>query len=264
MGRLNILSHFVTTVSLLHPVFSTGPCSLKHWRNDCRMANTLQTFSDVLSVRQINGVTMSNLTARALPHKNVLKHGIQRGRYKTIDECVNMCQAMPPSELSSFSGFIAKNQTLRSVLESDWDFVHTELNSTHIEIAGHLGAMLSNPACHPMTTATPCEITYDSRDLPGNTITQPTGPQKIAVVEMVTNGCQCSMFWNYNNPNTDWGNDGWACTYSLTNVGTGVSIPAIVSSQGLARCYGFAEFESRFAFVLFFSLIQYITIHGCF
>ena len=171
---------------------------------------------------------MSNLTARALPHNSTAKH---RASEQTVDECVNMCQALPPSEISSFSGFIGKDQTLRSVLEHDWDFVHMELNSTHTEIAGHLSAMLSDPACHhtAKSLTSPCEITYDARHLPGNTIAQPFGPQKIAVVQMVTNGCQCSMFWNYHSPTTDWGNDGWACTYTLTNVRTGVSIPSIVS-----------------------------------
>ena len=206
------------------------------------MANTFRTFDDMNTASQINGVPMSNLTARALPHnattvdmKYRTSRTISRVSDQAIDECVGMCQALPPSELSSFSGFIAENQTLRSVLENDWNFVHTVLNSTHTEIAGHLDAILSDPACHhnSMIPNTPCEITYDSRNLPGNTIAQPSGPQKVAVVQMVTNGCQCSMFWNYQNPTTDWGNDGWACTYTLTNIRTGVSIESIVRGRSV-------------------------------
>merc|ERR1719233_453378 len=72
-------------------------------------------------------------------------------------------------------------------------------------------------------------VTYDASTLSGNTLPQKT-PQKILVDSQHTNGFQWSMFQNIGN--TDGFNDKWSCTWSFTNLDTGLSLGSVG-----ANCY---------------------------
>ena len=105
-------------------------------------------------------------------------------------------------------------------MEKDWELVRNKLNTTHLELAGHLKSVLSSPGCRKSDG--PCNVTYDTSTLPGNTIHQAV-PQHLTVKKAQTNGCQCSLFWNVKTMTSF--NDGWSCTYTITNTDTNMSIP---------------------------------------
>jgi hypothetical protein len=165
----------------------------------------------------------------------------------SYDECDDECfyfikGAGLDAMVRSFSGFIAKNETVRGVLERDWLFVHDVLQSSHIELASHLRGMLGAPACRPQFQQG-CNITYNASTLPGNTIRQQK-PQRIHIKKAITNGCQCSLFWNNSTAGktapTDptLFNDGWACTYHLTNADTNQTIASLGASCDGAHVNG--------------------------
>ena len=194
-----------------------GPCSDPlRWRTECPMTSSsspFATFADLRNSSGVNSLSWGVLQNRSLPeHKTApspAPYNDESAPPPVPDECRRECGYLPPSEIRSYSGFIAANESLRAVIESDWELVHS-LGTTHVELAGHLAAILSDPVCHfnETTAATAaataatrrrrrvCTVVYNASSLPHNSIAQPRGPQTIEVTERETNGCQCSVFFN--------------------------------------------------------------------
>lgn len=191
-----------------------------NWHETEVMAKGLQTYSDVEKATEVNGVRWSLLEQRA----------------QACDEaCTQRFIHEDPAELMprSFSGYIAKNETLRSVIERDWETVH-KLRTTHAQLALHLRAMLSLADKH--------EVSYDVSAIEGNTLPQAHGPQPIVVEKMQTNGYQVSMFWNINHtfPSCEAVpfDDQFDCTYSVRNTKTNRALTSIGAQCGFGKMGG--------------------------
>ena len=214
-------------------------CGDEDWQTTCVMAKNLTTFSQMRKALGVNGIKWSEINRRAVPViKNATRPMSSAGSYDECDsECFYFIQgAGLDAMVRSFSGFIAKNETVNEVLMKDWVFVHNNLRSSHVELAGHLRAMLGSPSCTRSPFQQGCNLTYNASTLHGNTIRQ-AQPQRIHIDKSITNGCQCSLFWNNSTGGgktapTDPGlfNDGWSCTYRLTNLETNLSIASLGAS----------------------------------
>lgn len=224
-------------------------CGEHDWKTTCKLAQNITTFAMLQNSVKINGIELKELNRRALPLPR--QAGVGPATVSSYDECDSECfyfiqaAGLDPM-VRSFSGFMAQNETLRSVLEADWLVVHDELRSSHIELAGHLRALLGSSACRHSPDPQHCNVTYNASTLPGNTVRQRT-PQQIQVQKSITNGCQCSLFWNNNTaspgkpgPSDPPGlfNDGWSCTYRLTNLASNRTIDNLGASCDGAHANG--------------------------
>eukprot|EP01062_Namystynia_karyoxenos_P010047 TRINITY_DN13564_c0_g1_i2.p1 TRINITY_DN13564_c0_g1~~TRINITY_DN13564_c0_g1_i2.p1 ORF type:complete len:268 (+),score=94.36 TRINITY_DN13564_c0_g1_i2:67-804(+) len=174
------------------------------WRAAEPMALYARTYHDAAGLAAVNGVPWPVLQQRALPCN---------------PNCVSALTGME-AMLRSWGGYIAPDQQLRKVILDDWELVHG-LNTTHIELAAHLHALLQ--------LEHNAEQMYDATRTPGNTLPQPSGPQPVVVTQEQSNGFQMSLFYNFNRtdrPGPPF-EDMWSCSYSVRNARTGVRLGSI-------------------------------------
>jgi len=174
-------------------------------------------------IRSINSLTIPQLNIRAWPCDEVcLDEWNQKLSNATTElqqeNITNWIQA------SSFSGYIDESETFLEVLALDWESVCNKMNTTHIELATHMKHIMSlyDTFGNPI-------VDYNASSLEWNTLPQKK-PQRILVKREESNGFQWSMFQNIGN--TDGFNDLWSCTWSFTNLDTGLTLGSVG-----ANCY---------------------------
>eukprot|EP01126_Amoeba_proteus_P066231 TRINITY_DN953_c0_g1_i3.p1 TRINITY_DN953_c0_g1~~TRINITY_DN953_c0_g1_i3.p1 ORF type:complete len:153 (-),score=37.64 TRINITY_DN953_c0_g1_i3:448-906(-) len=130
------------------------------WKQDEKMAKTIQYYVDIEKTKEINGVPIPLLNQRALPATPFVMKWLQE-RISQANSTEERDYWVMEMMMRSYSGYIATSDVdLKTVLQKDWSLVH-ELNTTHMELASHLRNILS------LVSFGNINVSYDANSLPG-------------------------------------------------------------------------------------------------